>query len=263
MFRPITPIVKNLLIINIALYVVAAYVMPNLSAIFALYHIQSPRFIPTQLLTYMFMHADGWHLFSNMFGLFVFGPLLEEFIGPKKLLTLWLVCGVGAGVLYSGYTSFQTAQIDAQIAKFYTSPSPELFSDFVKSNRNMFKSSVYDFLDAYSRNPENPDLIQQAKNNLMGVRNNSISFPMVGASGALFGILIAFGMFFPNTQLMLLFPPIPIKAKYLVLAYGVYTVYSVIIDNPQDNVAHFAHLSGLLVGAVLVYYWKKSRKSFY
>lgn len=263
MFRPLTPVVKNLLIINVALYFVAAYLMPNLSAIFALYHIQSPSFVPTQFLTYMFMHANGWHLFSNMFGLFVFGPLLEEFIGPKKLLTLWMVCGVGAGVLYSGYTSFQTYQIDTQISAFYAAPSPELFSDFVKSNRSMFKSSVYDFLDAYTRNPNDGNLIQQAKNNLMGVRNNSISFPMVGASGALFGVLIAFGMFFPNTQLMLLFPPIPIKAKYLVLAYGVYTVYAVLIDNPNDNVAHFAHLSGFLIGAVLVYFWKKNRKSFY
>ncbi len=86
---------------------------------------------------------------------------------------------------------------------------------------------------------------------------------MVGASGALFGVLIAFGMLFPNTQLFLLFPPMPVKAKYLVLFYGLYTLYAVINNNPMDDVAHFAHLSGLVIGAGLVYYWKKSRKNFY
>ena len=86
---------------------------------------------------------------------------------------------------------------------------------------------------------------------------------MVGASGALFGILIAFGMLFPNTQLFLLFPPMPIRAKYLVLFYGLYTVYNIFVSNPTDNVAHFAHLSGLLIGAVLVTYWKRDRQNFY
>lgn len=263
MFRPITPIVKNLLIINIALYVVAAFVLPNLSAIFALYHIQSPRFIPTQFLTYMFMHADEWHLFGNMFGLFVFGPLLEEFIGPKKLLTLWMVCGVGAGVLYSGYTSFQTNKLDNLISTYYSDPSPENFKECIGHFGAQSNPEVVEFMDAYYRNPTDPSIVREAKIFLTTLRGHVINGNMVGASGAFFGVLIAFGMFFPNTQLMLLFPPIPIKAKYLVLAYGVYTVYSVIIDNPQDNVAHFAHLSGLVIGAGLVYYWKKSRKSFY
>ncbi len=87
--------------------------------------------------------------------------------------------------------------------------------------------------------------------------------PMVGASGALFGVLIAFAMLFPNTQLFLLFPPIPVKAKYLVLFYGLYTIYNVIFNNPTDNVAHFAHLSGLVVGAILIYFWKKDRSNLY
>ena len=98
---------------------------------------------------------------------------------------------------------------------------------------------------------------------MLGVRDLQANIPMVGASGALFGILIAFGMLFPNTQLFLLFPPMPVKAKYLVLFYGLYTVYHIFVSNPADNVAHFAHLSGLLIGAVLVIYWKKDRGSFY
>ncbi|WP_194774172.1 rhomboid family intramembrane serine protease [Pararhodonellum marinum] len=263
MFRSLTPIVKNLLLITIGIHVVASFLIPNLKDYFALYNIQSNKFVPYQFLTYMLMHADFWHLFSNMFGLFIFGPLLEQFLGPKKLLILWLVCGIGAGVLYSGYTTFQTKRLDNEIAYFHEHPDPELFNKFVSNNRNFFRTSVYDFIDDYSRNPENDQLIQQAKDNLIGVRNLKVDIPMVGASGALFGVLIAFGMLFPNTQLFLLFPPMPVKAKYLVLFYGLYTVYQLLANNPTDNVAHFAHLSGLLIGAILVTVWKKDRTTFY
>jgi membrane associated rhomboid family serine protease len=263
MFRNLTPVVKNLLILNIAIFFVMAYFMPQLKAMFALYYINSSRFLPTQFLSYMFMHADGWHLFSNMLGLFIFGPLLEQFLGPKKLLTLWMVCGVGSGLLYSGYTAYRMNQLDNTISEFYANPSPDKFNSFVSKNRHLFKSGVYDFIDAYSRNPTDRALIQRAKENMSLIRDNQANIPMVGASGALFGILIAFGMFFPNTELFLLFPPMPVKAKYLVLFYGLYTIYNVINSNPVDNVAHFAHLSGLAIGAVLVYYWKKSRNTFY
>lgn len=263
MFRNLTPVVKNLLLITIGIYLITAFLMPQLKGIFALYYIHSSRFMPTQFLTYMFMHADGWHLFSNMFGLFIFGPLLEQFLGPKKVLTLWMVCGVGSGLLYSGYTAYKMHQLDNQIEAFYDNPSPDAFSNFVRDNKQFFKPGVYDFIDDYSRNPEDKSMIQRAKDNIMQIRNLQANIPMVGASGALFGVLIAFGMLFPNTQLFLLFPPMPVKAKYLVLFYGLYTIYAVINNNPMDNVAHFAHLSGLLIGGILVYYWKKSRDSFY
>jgi len=263
MFRNITPVVKNILIITIAVFVVTAYFVPQLNGLLALYYVNSNRFIPSQFLTYMFMHADGWHLFSNMFGLFIFGPLLEQFLGPKKILTLWMVCGVGSGLLYSGYTAYQMNKLDNKISAFYDEPSPEKFNQFVIDNRNHFKAAVFDFIDVYSRNPEDPALIQRAKENMTAARENQANIPMVGASGALFGVLIAFAMLFPNTQLFLLFPPMPVKAKYLVLFYGLYTIYNVVNNNPLDNVAHFAHLSGLIVGAGLVYYWKKSRKDFY
>ncbi|MCH7402859.1 rhomboid family intramembrane serine protease [Belliella kenyensis] len=263
MFRNLTPVVKNLLLINIGVFVIASYFMPGLEKIFALYYVESASFLPTQFVTYMFMHANFWHLFSNMFGLFIFGPLLEQFLGPKKLLTLWMVCGVGSGLLYSGYNAYKIHQLDQEIEAFYANPSPDTFNDFVKDNRHLFKSGVYDFIDEYSKNPESKSLIQRAKENYNGIRDIQINIPMVGASGALFGILIAFAMFFPNTELLLLFPPMPVKAKYLVLFYGLYTVYNIFNNNPADNVAHFAHLSGLIVGGILVYYWKRNRKNFY
>lgn len=263
MFRSLTPIVKNLLLINVGIFVIAAYFLPQLQSLFALYYINSDHFMPFQFLTYMFMHADFWHLFSNMFGLFIFGPLLEQFLGPKKIIILWMVCGIGSGVLYSGYTAYQINQVDNKIEAFYNDPDPETFNKFISENRQMFKPAVYDFIDAYSRDPENKEYIGTAEKYMDYVRESKANVPMVGASGALFGVLIAFGMLFPNTQLFLLFPPMPIKAKYLVLFYGLYTVYNIIVNNPMDNVAHFAHLSGLIIGAILVTFWKKNRTSFY
>jgi membrane associated rhomboid family serine protease len=130
-------------------------------------------------------------------------------------------------------------------------------------NRGYFSPEVYDFVGDYSRNPDDPMFIERAEKTLQAILRLRSNVPMVGASGALFGILVAFAMLFPNTQLFLLFPPMPVKAKYLVGVYALYTIYNVFLNSPTDNVAHFAHLSGLLIGAVLVYFWKKDRNSFY
>jgi membrane associated rhomboid family serine protease len=263
MFRNITPVVQNLLIANIALFVVSAYIFPQLNQWFALYYIHSRYFQPFQFLTYMFMHADFWHLLSNMFGLFIFGPLLEQFLGPKKLLILWMVCGIGSGVLYSGYTAYRMNSLKDKVEVFENNATPDAFNKLVLQNRTFFKSTVFDFVDDFSRNPSDPNKISQAKQTLNAIVEIQANIPMVGASGAMFGVLIAFGMLFPNTELFLLFLPMPIKAKYFVLIYGLYTIYNVVVNNPSDNVAHFAHLSGLAIGAILVYRWKKDRTNFY
>lgn len=263
MFRNITPIVKNLLLINIVMFVVAEFFFPQISGLFALYYIHSAYFQPFQFLTYMFMHASFWHLFSNMLGLVVFGPLLEQFLGPKKLLILWMVCGVGSGVLYSGYSAYRVSSLQEEVTAFQMNPDPDSFNKIVLDNRGYFDRAIFDFVDDYSRNPDDQVKISRANQTLDAIVEIQSNVPMVGASGALFGILIAFGMLFPNTQLFLLFPPMPVKAKYLVLFYGLYTVYNVLVNNPTDNVAHFAHLGGLIIGGVLVYYWKKDRNSFY
>ncbi len=263
MFRSLTPVVKNLLLITVGVYVITSFFLPQLRGVLALYYIKSDFFRPFQLLTYMFMHADLWHLFSNMFGLFIFGPLLEQFLGPKKILILWMVCGIGSGVLYSGYTAYQMNGLENRIEQFSNDPDPEVFNRFVSENRHLFGPGIYDLIDDYSRDPDNATYVDRAQQNMLGVWELKSNIPMVGASGALFGVLIAFGMLFPNTQLFLLFPPIPIKAKYLVLFYGLYTVYNIFVNNPLDNVAHFAHLSGLIIGAILVLLWKKDRTNFY
>lgn len=263
MFRNITPVVQNLLLINVIVFLVAGFVFPPLNNWFALFNIHSEYFKHFQFLTYMFMHADFWHLFSNMFGLLIFGPLLEQFLGPKKLFILWMVCGVGAGVLYSGYSTFQYKKMEEKVLAYEANPDPEYFNKLVIENRGYFNPEVFNFVDQYSRNPEDPSYIEQARRTLHRILEMNLNSPMVGASGALFGILVAFAMLFPNTQLFLLFTPMPIKAKYLVGAYALYTIYNVMLNSPTDNVAHFAHLSGLIIGAALVYKWKRDRNSFY
>src|SRR3990167_6153417 len=149
MFRNITPVVQNLLLLNVVLFIVSAFLFPQLSDWFALYYIHSPYFKPFQFLTYMFMHADFWHLFSNMFGLLIFGPLLEQFLGPKKLFILWMVCGVGSGLLYSGYSAYRMNALENKVEAFQINPDPEFFNRLVLENRGYFEPTVFDFVDDF------------------------------------------------------------------------------------------------------------------
>ncbi len=168
MFRNITPVVQNLLLINILVFVVANFVFPVLNEWFALYFIQSAYFKPFQFLTYMFMHADFWHLFSNMFGLLIFGPLLEQFLGPKKLFILWMVCGIGAGVLYSGYSMYEYKSLEDKVLTFERNPDPDYFNKLVLENRGYFSPEVFDFVGDFSKNPGDPMYIERAEKNTSG-----------------------------------------------------------------------------------------------
>src|SRR5690606_23855806 len=123
---------------------------------------------PFQLLTYMFMHADLWHLFSNMFGLFIFGPLLEQFLGPKKILILWMGCGIGSGGLYSGYTAYQMNGLENRIEQCSNDPDTEVFNGFVSENRHLFGPGIYDLIDNYSRDLDNATYVDRAQQNMQG-----------------------------------------------------------------------------------------------
>jgi len=242
-FRPsintIPPVVKNLIIIN-TLMLVASYILEmkgiDLGKILGLHYIQSPDFRPYQLVTHMFMHGGLIHLLFNMFALWMFGRVLESVWGPKRFFIYYFVTGLGAAVFYSfvNYIEFQ------YIASRMT---PEMVQTVMANGA---------------------DLLSQGQNytDLAGKLNLLLNVPTVGASGAVFGILLGFGMLFPNTQLMLLFPPIPIKAKYAVLAFGAYELFGG-IANTGDNIAHFAHLGGMLFGFILIKYWNTKTTNFY
>ncbi|MBF9222113.1 rhomboid family intramembrane serine protease [Hymenobacter ruricola] len=261
----LTPTVRNLLIANIAFLLAQMSLLPLLTQIGSLYPIGSPYFFPWQFFTYMFLHAGWGHLFSNMFGLISFGPLLEQRWGPSRFLTFWLICGVGAGLLYEGVRGYEMYKMEQARQEFHQAPSGPEFANFFRS---YFPDATgYETLaGALQRNPQNQEYISAATSAIDGAveeTRNSRGGGMVGASGALFGLLFAFAYLFPNTELMLLFFPFPIKAKYFVGLYALYELYSGVHRVPGDNVAHFAHLGGLLIGFLVVKFWEGGRERFY
>jgi membrane associated rhomboid family serine protease len=258
----LTPMVKNLLIINVAVFAMSIFLKDlNLEQYLALRYFGAASFQPVQLFTYMFLHANFWHLFGNMLSLFFFGPMLEGMWGAKRFLFFYIFCGVGAAIAYSGAHYYEVKNLENARNLFYSEPSYESFARFERAyGQDIFS---IDFKEQLEEDPTNPSLIKAAKYNLDLVLNEVINAPVIGASGAVFGILMAFGLLFPNTELMLLFFPIPIKAKYFVFLYGAFELFMGVARVPGDNVAHFAHIGGAFFGFILVKYWQKQRNTFY
>lgn len=263
----ITPYVQRLLILNIGLFILAAILSQtiDLNDQLALHSIYSENFKPYQFVTYMFMHAGFMHLFGNMLGLYFFGPLLEYFLGFKKFLILYFVCGIGAGFLYWGLNAYEVQGVREDAIEYINNPNPDAYNVFIHEH---FKigydiSEVVKSMDDYTADPGNIKNIQDSRDIVRSIAARQSNFSLVGASGSIFGILMAFALLFPNTELMLLFPPIPIKAKYLVGAYALFEIYSLYANRPDDNVAHFAHITGMIFAFILIRYWKANRNSFY
>ncbi len=226
-FANLTPVVKNLLIINVICFLPFLLIDHGnpggpVSSLFGVYYFNSPSFRVWQIITYMFMHGGWQHIFFNMFGLFIFGPILENAIGPKKFLNLYLICGIGA-------IFFQWA---VQAVEVYNI------------------TGAFTILDPFS----DSTYLQYGENaaKLYAIYHGS----MVGASGAIFGVLVGFAMLYPDLELMILFIPVPVKAKYLIPVYILIEIWSSISPGPQDNVAHLAHLGGALLGFIMIKIWR-------
>lgn len=226
MFR-FTPVVKNLLIIN-GLFFLARMTYPAfMYEHFTLFHPYSDVFAPHQFVTHIFMHADASHIFGNMFALFIFGPMLEESWGAKKFLIYYAITGFGAAALQLGVRHIEIEQLIGVL-----NPSQ---LDLVYNGLYLDESELEKFT------------IEMGK--LFGLING----PMLGASGAVFGILLGFGMMFPNMTIYLNFL-FPIKAKFIVILYGAFEVFA-ILSGTQDGVAHYAHIGGMLFGYALIKRW--------
>lgn len=256
MFGNLTPVVKNLLLLNIVLALVQGFFNIDLIDIGGLRYIHAETFRPYQFFTYMFIHAGFGHIFGNMLALFIFGPWLERTWGSQRFLIFYLVTGLGAGVLWSGINYIETRKVQNDAMYYQVDPNPEKFNQFI-INHWYLNNDLERMIEQYAANPDNPQLEEESTYIVKTIYEQKANIPMVGASGAIFGILMAFGLLFPNTTLMLLIPPIPIKAKYFVLLYGAYELYSVIQQAPGDNVAHYAHLGGMLIAFILVRVWSK------
>jgi membrane associated rhomboid family serine protease len=267
----LTPVVKNLLIVNLAFYFLGEF-FPAFSNELSLYFFESSSFKPWQPLTHMFMHYGFMHLFSNMFSLFMFGPMLENVWGPKRFLTFYIVCGLGASFLYTCIQFYEFEQLAHAIERYKFDPDANTFGiilhhdlpEYVNAGIPGTNTSFAQFAEQFREHPDNQTLIEDSKNLLTMIYNSIINNSALrGASGAVFGILLAFGMLFPNTELIMIFFPIPIKAKYFVAIYGFYELYAGVARTPGDNVAHFAHIGGMIFAFILIKYWQRQRNNFY
>ncbi len=261
LFGNLPPVIKNLLIANIVVFLADQLISRKmgfeLGNWLALHNFQSDYFSPIQIVTYMFMHGNVAHIFFNMFALVMFGRVLEQVWGGKRFLIFYLVTGVGAALCQNVVGYITLAGFHDEIAAFISAPDPELFTRLIRSNLDHPAKWVNDLINEYTASPDNAQLRGLAVQTATKLFSEFANVPTVGASGAVFGVLLAFGMMFPNVQLMLIFPPIPIKAKWFVLGYGLIELMAVIVPNANDNVAHFAHLGGMLFGFLLIRYWNK------
>jgi membrane associated rhomboid family serine protease len=264
-FGNTTPVVRNLILMNVVVFILSQLLdklyHDVVTANLALFYFKSPLFKPFQLVTHMFMHANLGHLFFNMFALWMFGKVLESVWGSKRFLLYYMITGIGAAAFYTFVNYIQYSQIESAILAFRNTPSPDLYAEIF---RKYFSGEDGDisFMSRWVGDPQNSAYISQAFQNLTQNYFSLINIPTLGASGAVFGVLLAFGMLFPNTELMLLFPPIPIKAKWAVLGYGVIELFFG-LTGFDSGVAHFAHLGGMLFGFILIKYWNTKRTNFY
>ncbi|MES2780621.1 MAG: rhomboid family intramembrane serine protease [Bacteroidota bacterium] len=268
-FSIIPIVVKNLLIINglcfLANMVLETRYNYSLNETLGLYFPESTHFKPYQLITHVFMHGSFMHLFFNMFSLWMFGNVLENYWGPKRFFIYYFVTAFGAAALLLGVNAIEIYSLKSAIATYALDPNIDAFVRLIDKDAALAHSSVVnEFVSQWQAQPQNPQFAQSSMEIADAMVQRKLNVPTVGASGAVFGLLLAFGMLFPNTELMMIFLPIPIKAKYFVIGYGAIELYQGIANNPTDNVAHFAHLGGMLFGFILIKIWNKTnRNSFY
>jgi len=248
MLRNLPDVTKNILLLNIMVYVVSLFLASNgtrLDNILGAHYVNSILFEPYQVVTHMFMHSldDPLHIFFNMFLLVMFGAHLERIWGAKRFFLFYVASGLGAFALYNGIGAFQLHEVKQQILSMHPANFDQL-NEMVREdyNNGVIHQFIYPEMTEY-------EMLSTST--------------IIGASGALFGLLAGFAMLFPNTQLMLLFPPIPIKAKYLI---GGYIIFEVInsLNQPNDHIAHLAHVGGAIVGIIIILIWRRrDRKNFW
>lgn len=269
-FRLLPTIVKNLLIINGLMFLAQIVAERNfgirLEEHLGLHYFAALDFRPWQFITYMFLHGDFWHILFNMFALWMFGYALENIWGPKRFLFYYLVTGIGAALVHYFVIFIEINPTLVALNSVIANPDAGAIFDFIA--RHPLKISQYSgdiyiqsrklqsALETLAYNPDNRQALQTAKNFLVDYREYFLNLPnVIGASGAVFGILLAFGMLFPNTLIYVYFL-FPIKAKYFVIIFGAFELFYG-FNSAQSNIAHFAHLGGMIFGFFLIMYWKK------
>lgn len=271
-FRPsrfeILPlIIKNLLIINVLFFLaqktIGVQSFFSMEDTLALHHVKSPLFKPWQLVTHMFLHGNFMHLFGNMFALWMFGSILENLWGPKRFLTFYFICGIGAALLHLAFLWYDYSGLLNDFMQLKLNPRPETISAFYQNYGLYQDATATNLVNSYLRDPSNPIFLEQTISYISDLTNRFISTPTLGASGAVFGVLAAFVYLFPNTYIYLYFF-VPVKAKWIGAIYFGLEIYYAFANSAGDNVARWAHIGGGVVGFILVLTWnRKNRKRFY
>jgi membrane associated rhomboid family serine protease len=279
-FRPrgfslLPTVVKNLLIINglvfLAQMVAEKTFHIRLEDILGLHYPPSMAFRPWQFITYMFLHGDIWHLLFNMFALWMFGYALENIWGPKRFMFYYFVTGIGAALVHYFVIFLEINPTVVAMDAIIANPTAPAIFDFISGTTlqiHQYSGEIYsqsskfqEAVEALAYNPENRQALLIARNFLVDYREYYLNLPnVIGASGAVFGILLAFGMLFPNTLIYIYFF-FPLKAKYFVILYGLAELFYG-FRGDQSNIAHFAHLGGMLFGFILILYWKKKGRLY-
>ncbi len=262
MFR-LTDVVKHLLLINILMFLASE--LFGLTDLLALHYPASDKFQPFQIATHFFMHGGFAHIFFNMFALVMFGSALEVRWGPKRFLLFYFLCAMGAAILHTLYTYYDLSQMQDMMNAFRQNPGYDtywaFFNDVPLDNLNPeYRNEVRNISEALRGNGE--AVVSQAGSLMNEWLNFKMDIPVVGASGAIYGLLLAFGMYFPNAELMLIFLPIPIKAKYFIPVLMLIELFLGFNQYSWDNIAHFAHLGGALTGLLIILYWRKIKGEY-
>lgn len=275
-FQILPPVVKNILIISGILFLATEILKVktdiNLTDYLGLHYYSSDLFKPFQFVTYIFMHGDLSHIFFNMFALWTFGSVLENIWGAKRFLVFYLITGLGAALAQYIVYYFEVQPFNQITTDLIQTTDLDKLSNFFNNGglNGYLTPNTYEqykvFVDEYNveLSKDASRAVFLAHEFLTNVQRDYLNaHVVVGASGSLFGLLGAFGLMFPNTVLYLMFIPVPIKAKYFVIIYGLIELVSGLGQFAGDNVAHFAHLGGLAVGLIIVLIWRKNRTNFY
>ncbi|UYQ92942.1 rhomboid family intramembrane serine protease [Chitinophaga horti] len=261
-FSILPVVIKNLMIINALIYF-ATITMPKeiqvwIDHMFALHYVGSDLFKPHQIVTHIFMHGSFGHLFNNMFSLWIFGSILENYVGPKRFLTFYMACGIGAALCYMGVVAWENHQLTIMANQFLNNPTYENLLDLErKFNLGYITNKGIDgLLAALHANPNNVTAIDTGRFFVTDAVAAYRNIPMVGASGAVYGILFGAAYLFPNMLLYIYFL-FPVKLKYAAAFMIIMEVVMAVQNNPGDNVAHFAHLGGVLFSFLLLRAWTR------
>ena len=235
----VSEIVKHLIIINVIFFLASIVFGELMYDLFAMHYPNNSDFILWQPVTHMFMHGDITHILFNMFGLWMFGTPLEQMWGKQKFVFFYLSAGFGAVLIQTIVYHYDVMSVTQ-----------------ILIDNGLNNSDVDTF---YKTGRLNTSIIQSVGEDRLYSGIQSFKAVMVGASGALYGILVAFAMLFPNVQLMLLFPPIPIKAKFFVPLLILFDLFFGFTSYSVGPIAHFAHIGGAVTGFLMMWYWKKNQ----